>query len=789
MLLAKSTRSGQAPKTLITHSEDVMDAFEALFGTAAQPSRLGQQWLRFFRLDRTEAPAFYANGIAASGLHDVGKANDGLQNAIKKTGEQLLRHEHLSALLILSPVLADWLKNHPLIDLNIVLSAVVGHHLKACLQGSPHYPPFAEAMSAAGQSLTVYADEPEFQQILDSVAQRLGLDRCVVKLPTYWSLSDGGQAVAPLKEELERRFRRGQRELKRAPKRWVLLLAVKAAVIAADAAGSALARENEPITAWLKRAFSEEQLLTGEDIAQAVIQPRIMAIEAARRQQTNPNDPNYHFVFQDFQNEAATLPERALMLAACGAGKTLAAWRWLQARLNERPAARVLFLYPTRATSAEGFRDYVSYAPESDAALLTSTASYELRDLFSNPEDDRTGKNYLTEDRLYALGFWQKRVFSATVDQFLGFLQHSYRSLCLLPVLADSIVVIDEIHSFDVALFSALKAFLETFDVPVLGMTASLPSRRRDELIQLGLQVFPSTSQQFADLQRRAGLPRYRVQHAHTVEQCEELARAAFAAGKRVLWVVNTVDRCQQLARRLDDLQPLCYHSRFRLTDRKTHHQRVIAAFQQSAGSGVIAITTQVCEMSLDLDAQVLISEYAPVPALIQRMGRCNRQAQEAGSPLGEVWLYPPEDELPYNKEDLQVIPEFVTRLGAAPVSQEQLEDLLEQFTKDKAPEPDRLIAFIKDGFWTRGGVEELRDSVNYTVSAVLSNDVDYYLQLRRRGNPIAEGLILPAPWYPRELAQADARLGNNLRVAPSSHYHERYGLCKAPQLREAIIL
>ena len=49
------------------------------------------------------------------------------------------------------------------------------------------------------------------------------------------------------------------------------------------------------------------------------------------------------------------------------------------------------------------------------------------------------------QDRLYALGLWSRRYFSATVDQFLGFIEHSYTGLCLLPALADSAVNVDMI--------------------------------------------------------------------------------------------------------------------------------------------------------------------------------------------------------------------------------------------------------------------------------------------------------------------------------------------------------
>jgi CRISPR-associated endonuclease/helicase Cas3 len=543
------------------------------------------------------------------------------------------------------------------------------------------------------------------------------------------------------------------------------LLAVKAAVIAADAAASGLAREGYPITTWLREAFTET--LTADAIDQHIIQKRKRAIETKTKRR---------FEFQSFQNAAASLPDRALLIAPCGAGKTLAAWRWIAARLGARPAAHVIFLYPTRATATEGFRDYVSYAPESDAALLTGTARYELQDMFSNPVDERHGRDYLTEDRLYALGFWQKRVFSATVDQFLAFLQQSYRGICLLPVLADSVVVIDEVHSFDAGLFSALVSLLQNFDLPVLCMTASLPAKRRKKLEECGLTIFPGEANQFEDLDRRAQLLRYKVEKRNDAGEAEHIARQAIREGRRVLWVVNTVDRCQSLARKLEDLKPLCYHSRYRLQDRKDRHYKVIDAFQNHEG-GVLAITTQVCEMSLDLNAHVLISEVAPIPALIQRMGRCNRRTEKESDPMGEVYLHFPEADRPYPREELQTALKFIEDIADQGVSQAQLQELLESYTARQETEVQRLMTFLVDGFWSRGGMEELRDGEDYTVPAILDHDVESFLSMQTRHEPV-DGLILNVP---RKSAHPDGRLPGYLSVASSSHYDPQRGFCKEP--------
>ncbi len=43
---------------------------------------------------------------------------------------------------------------------------------------------------------------------------------------------------------------------------------------------------------------------------------------------------------------------------------------------------------------------------------------------------------------------------------------------------------------------------------------------------------------------------------------------------------------------------------------------------------GALAVTTQVAEMSLDISADLLVTDLAPVPALIQRLGRLNRRAR-----------------------------------------------------------------------------------------------------------------------------------------------------------------
>ena len=747
----------------------VMVSFEALFGSREAPSYLGKRWLAFFKLPVSEYERFWLHGIVACALHDIGKANQDFQQLVRhelKDG-QLIRHEHLSGLLMFWPECEHWLNRIDGLDLWVVFSAVVSHHIKITVEK------FAQPQNQRA-AITLYPKgvQSVFRLLAKNYLKHLELAAPAFELPVKWSFKDKvpGQNALDLADDIKMRLRKYQAGLRRDPQKAAFLNAVRAGLILADSAGSGLsrtmreeARPIEEMANWLQDVFSGEQVQTGQDIDEKVIEPRLRQL----RQR------GVEFEWRDYQTAAEELPQRALYLASCGSGKTLAAWRWIRARLNDQPRSRVIFLYPTRATATEGFRDYVGWAPEADAALMHGTSIYELESLFENAgdtssEDERAEKEFLTDARLFAIGYWPRRIFSATVDQFLGFMQFIYRSVCVMPLLADSVLVIDEVHSFDPEMFSALKHFLRHFDVPVLCMTASLPESRQEELVACGMTLFPSNEGEgFANLNALAGMPRYQVHRLDDAMAALDVALAGKAAGKKVLWVVNTVDRCQTLAR---ELGALCYHSRFKLVDRKQAHKRVVEAFQGS-NDPVIAITTQVCEMSLDLDADILITEVAPITSLIQRMGRCNRHAEIGSGKLGQVYVYQPEKMLPYGKDDLEGVAGFLARLNGQTVAQTDLEQGLKDFGSQEG-NPERYAAFLHSGVWA--SPTDFRDALDHSTQAILDIDIpDYEAKVKHR-EPI-DGLVLPAP---KKMASPDPRLARSFyQSVPAIHYSSEWGL------------
>jgi CRISPR-associated endonuclease/helicase Cas3 len=228
------------------------------------------------------------------------------------------------------------------------------------------------------------------------------------------------------------------------------------------------------------------------------------------------------------------------------------------------------------------------------------------------------------------------------------------------------------------------------------------------------------------------------------------------------LWVCNTVERAIAAADRAVELSPIVYHSRFRYDDRVKQHNRVIPAFKDAGPA--LTICTQVAEMSLDLSATLLVTELAPVPALIQRLGRLNRRAEDGDVTRGFIVVEPQRDDgtpavLPYAPEDFVVARQWLGALPIAEVSQQDLARSWEALDAERRPD------FVESA-WLDGGpatnVLELREA-SPGITVILAQD----LPDLKAGKKSVTQVALPMPPPPRGLDWRSWPEFKSIPVAP----------------------
>ncbi len=160
--------------------------------------------------------------------------------------------------------------------------------------------------------------------------------------------------------------------------------------------------------------------------------------------------------------------------------------------------------------------------------------------------------------------------------------------------------------------------------------------------------------------------------------------KSALDNGDKVLWVCNTVadavriyDEAEKLG---DDVKRTLFHSRFCYHHRVDRQNEIRTAFGKDE-SPCLAVTTQVCEMSLDISADLLVTALPPFPALMQRMGRLNRRLENRDGSHCLVYDYDGMDGRPYRRADLKAAHDSVKKLAEKrrTLSQRDLKNTLDE--------------------------------------------------------------------------------------------------------------
>lgn len=285
------------------------------------------------------------------------------------------------------------------------------------------------------------------------------------------------------------------------------------------------------------------------------------------------------------------------------------------------------------------------------------------------------------KDPMYWAAENSKRYFAAaaaagTIDQFLLSTLQTRHAHLRGSVLLRSLVVVDEVHASDrymrVLLSLALKRHLAAGGHALL-LSATLTSDMREELLHTGQRPARSRSwvkpgampTETVDPPARGHAPDYprlsapaqapyigsiatnkAIQHTlqpfmRDADQVAAIAADAARRGARVLVLRNTVRQAvatqHALEAQLGVDHPALFrcrgvaalhHGRYAFPDRQLLDAEVERRFGREAACDTapcVLCATQTVEISVDCDADFMITDLAPMDVLLQRLGRLHR--------------------------------------------------------------------------------------------------------------------------------------------------------------------
>jgi|Deesub1362A_J573_1020465.scaffolds.fasta_scaffold02794_7 CRISPR-associated endonuclease/helicase Cas3 len=291
--------------------------------------------------------------------------------------------------------------------------------------------------------------------------------------------------------------------------------------------------------------------------------------------------------------------------------------------------------------------------------------------------------------------------------------------------IVSSFLVFDEVHTFEPLLglqcVLIVADRLKKLSVPFVIMSATLPTRFAVSLSERLNALFIEVNEDSISARNKRSVILYeKLDDTLSPEKVLQLHEEHDGS---TIVVCNTVDRAINLYTGLKDkVSPIILiHSRFLDADRDKKENEIKKYFGKSSKKKALLLTTQVIEVGMDISCTLLITELAPVDALIQRAGRCVRWGGR-----GEIIVFNISHHAPYDKtvidDTKEVIKKYSGKQLTWSLEKTMVDEVLDEYflkLTEPAAGAKAMMYLSKGAFEGKPATAEkaVRDAVSVEVS------------------------------------------------------------------------
>ena len=328
-----------------------------------------------------------------------------------------------------------------------------------------------------------------------------------------------------------------------------------------------------------------------------------------------------------FQKVASKKQGNVVIKIPTGEGKTEAALLWALNNIKNKHT-KVIYTMPTQVTSNSMYKRFKDYFGKDYVGILHGASSLIIAEEYGDDEDKLWREKVLNKT-------FSKPITVSTLDSFiLSFFNINKWPLAQLN-LENSLLIVDEIHSYDFKMMGALKRIL--LELKAKGCKFALMSATFPELLEKHLLKCINYSKITQKNLFEPSPVKLEIKADNISDKIKQIIDF-YQKKKKVLVVTNTIEKSKEIYNKLKKTNHfktndhrdkhsnlMLYHSQFVKKHRKLKESEI----EEKDGwkcKGLVLVATQVVEISLDINFDVMFTELAPIDALAQRIGRINRR-------------------------------------------------------------------------------------------------------------------------------------------------------------------